>query len=445
MSRDMWDPRQYRAYEAERARPFFDLLDRVDVDAPAYVVDLGCGPGERTADLAARWPDAVVEGVDRSPQMIADAQRLADQHANGGSNRRASREPERAPGGRPPGDETDGPAPEASEAVTEDSSAAGADPARASGQDGPRLRFSVGDIADWTPERPVDVIISSAAFQWVPGHQRMLARWVDALAPGGRLAFTMPGNFDGASHVILRELCRSERWRDRLASTIRHDIVSTPAEYVELLSGLGCRVDAWETTYLQVLPGPDPVLDWMRGTALRPALDALREPAQRREFLAELGARLREAYPRGAHGTVFPFRRIFAVAARPGRAARREPSVTGIHHVQLAAPSGSEPSMREFYGALLGMAEVPKPAALASRGGAWFRAPGLELHIGIEADFRPATKAHPGILVRDLDAMAERLGAAGHRVRPDDLLPGYRRFYVDDPAGNRIELLEPTP
>jgi trans-aconitate 2-methyltransferase len=398
MSRDIWDPHQYRAYEAERARPFFDLLDRVDVDAPAYVVDLGCGPGERTADLAARWPTAVVEGVDSSPQMIADAQRLADRD----------------------------------------------DLTWASAPNGPRLRFSVGDIADWAPQRPVDVIISSAAFQWVPGHQRMLSRWVDALTPGGRLAFTMPGNFDGASHVILRELCGSERWRDRLADTIRHDIVSTPAEYAELLSGLGCAVDAWETTYLQVLPGPDPVLDWMRGTALRPVLDALREPSQRSAFLDELGARLGEAYPRGAGGTVFPFRRIFVVAKRPGRTATK-PSVTGVHHVQLAAPPGSEPSMREFYGGLLGMAEAPKPAALASRGGAWFRAPGIELHIGIEKDFVPATKAHPGILVRDLDAMVDRLRAAGHRIRPDDLLPGYRRCYVDDPAGNRIELLEPAP
>jgi catechol 2,3-dioxygenase-like lactoylglutathione lyase family enzyme len=181
-------------------------------------------------------------------------------------------------------------------------------------------------------------------------------------------------------------------------------------------------------------------------------LDALPDPSEQQKFLAELGARLREAYPRGPHGTVFPFRRIFVVAGRhePGptshhdpTSTRRRPAPTGIHHVQLAAPPGSEPLMREFYGDLLGMAEVPKPAALAARGGAWFRAPGVELHIGIEADFRPARKAHPGILVRDLDAMAGRLRNAGHRVHPDDLLPGYRRFYIDDPAGNRLELLEP--
>jgi catechol 2,3-dioxygenase-like lactoylglutathione lyase family enzyme len=116
----------------------------------------------------------------------------------------------------------------------------------------------------------------------------------------------------------------------------------------------------------------------------------------------------------------------------------------GVHHVQLAAPPGAEPVMRDFYAGALGLAEVPKPAALAARGGVWFRAPGVEIHIGAEDGFRPARKAHPGILVRDLDALADRLRAAGHRVLPDDLLPGYRRFYVDDPAGNRLEFLQPV-
>ncbi|GAA4608691.1 VOC family protein [Actinoallomurus liliacearum] len=116
----------------------------------------------------------------------------------------------------------------------------------------------------------------------------------------------------------------------------------------------------------------------------------------------------------------------------------------GLHHVQLAAPPGTEPRMREFYAGILGLTEVPKPPALAARGGAWFRAPGVEVHIGAEADFRPARKAHPGILVRDLDALVDRLRAAGHQVRPDDLLPGYRRCYVDDPVGNRLEFLQPS-
>jgi catechol 2,3-dioxygenase-like lactoylglutathione lyase family enzyme len=117
--------------------------------------------------------------------------------------------------------------------------------------------------------------------------------------------------------------------------------------------------------------------------------------------------------------------------------------LAGIHHVQLAAPPGTEPLMREFYAGVLGLTEIPKPPALAARGGVWFGAPGIEIHIGVEEGFRPARKAHPGILVRDLDAMTVRLRAAGHEVRPDDLLPGFRRFYLDDPAGNRLELLQP--
>lgn len=262
MSRDIWNPRQYRAYSSHRSRPFFELLARVGADAPSYVVDLGCGPGERTADLAARWPGAVVEGVDDSERMIAEARRSA-----GGS-----------------------------------------------------VRFTVGDLAEWAPGRPVDVIFSNAAFQWVPAHRRLFPGWVEALAPGGWLAFGMPGNFDGPSHTLLRELCDSPRWADRLGGVNRHNVVGDPQEYLALLGDLGCEVDAWETTYLQVLQGEDPVLGWMKGTALRPALDVLTDTAERGEFLAELAGLLRQAYPPRPYGTVFPFRRIFVVA-RSGAAA----------------------------------------------------------------------------------------------------------------------------
>ena len=258
MSRDIWSPHEYRAYASHRSRPFFELLARVGAEHPSYVVDLGCGPGERTADLAARWPGAVVEGVDASERMIAEARRSA----------------------------------------------------------GGALRFTVGDLAGWTPGRPVDVIFSNAALQWVPEHRRLLPAWVGALAPGGWLAFGMPGNFDGPGHTLLRELCDSPRWGDRLGGVNRHDVVGDPQEYLDLLGGLGCEVDAWETTYLQVLQGEDPVLDWMRGTALRPALGVLTDDAERREFLTELAGLLREAYPPRPYGTVFPFRRIFVVSQR---------------------------------------------------------------------------------------------------------------------------------
>ncbi len=117
--------------------------------------------------------------------------------------------------------------------------------------------------------------------------------------------------------------------------------------------------------------------------------------------------------------------------------------LVGLHHVQLACPRGSEQVLRAFYGDVLGLTEVPKPPELAARGGVWFRSGALELHLGVEDDFRPARKAHPGLLVRDLTAYADRLAAHGVPVRWDDAFPGFRRCYVDDPHGNRLELMEP--
>lgn len=115
-----------------------------------------------------------------------------------------------------------------------------------------------------------------------------------------------------------------------------------------------------------------------------------------------------------------------------------------IHHVQLACPAGSEPALREFYGGVLGLDEVQKPPGLAARGGCWFRGHGIELHLGVEEDFRPARKAHPGLLVTGLDGWAGRLRDAGYPVRFDDGFPGMRRFYSQDPHGNRLEFLEPV-
>jgi catechol 2,3-dioxygenase-like lactoylglutathione lyase family enzyme len=117
----------------------------------------------------------------------------------------------------------------------------------------------------------------------------------------------------------------------------------------------------------------------------------------------------------------------------------------GLHHVQLAAPPGSEQALRHFYGTVLGMTEVAKPPVLAARGGAWFRSGALELHLGIEDGFRPAHRAHPGIIVSDIDAVVKRLGDHGVAAQWDDNFPGFRRCYVADPHGNRLELLEPQP
>jgi len=179
---------------------------------------------------------------------------------------------------------------------------------------GDRLTFQAGDIAEWKAERPVDVLVSNAALQWVPEHLDLLPSFVAALAPGGRLAFQVPGNFDQPSHVLLRELAADPRYAEFTAGRIR-PAAHGAVRYLDALEPLGCRVDGWETTYLHVLTGPDPVFRWISGTGARPVLQALPDEL-RSEFEREYRQRLREAYPERSGRTVLPFRRVFVVAAK---------------------------------------------------------------------------------------------------------------------------------
>jgi trans-aconitate 2-methyltransferase len=257
----MWDPAVYLAYADERGRPFGELLARVGAGSPRRVVDLGCGPGTLTAGLAARWPEARVEGLDSSPSMIAKAAEL-------------------------------------------DSA----------------VSFGVADVREWTPEPDTDVVISNATLQWVPEHVSLLRSWAAALPSGAWLAFGVPGNFDAPSHRLLRSVARSGAWRQRLAAVeFRSSPVLDAVGYASLLRSLGCEVDAWETTYVHVLPAGDahPVLAWMSGTALRPVRAEL-DDAEWGAFAAELGGELAAAYPVGPAGVLFPFRRIFVVARTAG-------------------------------------------------------------------------------------------------------------------------------
>jgi trans-aconitate 2-methyltransferase len=249
-----WDPGTYLAYADERGRSFVDLLARVGAEAPASVVDLGCGPGNLTTLLRSRWPDADIRGLDSSAEMIEKA-READ----------------------------------------------------------PTVTFEVADLRTWVRESGgVDVLVSNATLQWVPGHLDLLPALVGRLNHGGWLAFQVPGNFEEPSHTIRRELVAEEPYAAHTAGVAvpsSHD----PAVYLESLTALGCTVDAWETTYLHVLTGPDPVFTWVSGTGARPTLQAL--PDQLRPaFEEEFKRRLRAAYPDHDGRVVLPFRRVFVVA-----------------------------------------------------------------------------------------------------------------------------------
>ena len=258
-----WDPDQYLQFAAERGRPFDDLLGRVPEEDPAVVVDLGCGPGTLTRTLADRWPLARVLGVDSSPEMVQRA-------------------------------------------VAEGTSE--------------RLGFSVGDLRDWRPDEPVDVLLSNATLQWVPDHLVLLPSLVDAVRPGGWFAFQVPGNFGDRSHTAMAEVATSPRWRERFDGRDRaRPAVEQPAAYLDRLAGLGCTVDAWETTYQHVLQGPDAVVRWVSGTGLRPYLQVLADDDEREAFLADYRALVALAYPERPWGTVLPFRRIFVVARREVR------------------------------------------------------------------------------------------------------------------------------
>jgi trans-aconitate 2-methyltransferase len=250
-----WDPTQYLSFGDHRLRPFVELLQRFDVSA-RRVVDLGCGPGNATVLLNARWPEAVVLGVDESPEMIAQAKAR----------------------------EIEG-----------------------------RLSFQLGDLRGFRPPEKVDVLISNATFQWVPGHRELFPHFVEMLAPGGAFGFQVPGMQESRSHMLQYELASSVPYADKLASQLRLNSIDSTESYIETLSALGCDMDAWETTYFQVLQGQDAVLEWTKGSSLRPFTSVL-DPDEASDFTERYRVALAQAYPATSQGTIYPFRRVFVVA-----------------------------------------------------------------------------------------------------------------------------------
>ncbi len=252
-----WDPNVYLSFEVERTRPAIELLARVPNGSPANIADLGCGPGNSTALLVARWPHARIEGIDSSPDMLDEA-----------------------------------------------------------AESGVRATWCQADIADWNPQHKVDVIFANAAFQWVADHRILLPRLMSFLDQGGTLAFQVPRNFDEPCHRLLHAVAQDGPWAPKLNGVRDWWNVCAPDDYFSTLEPHSARIDIWETRYLQVLDGEDAIFRWMSGTGLRPFAAALKG-AERDAFLAEYKSRLAEAYPMRASGkTLYPFQRLFCVAVR---------------------------------------------------------------------------------------------------------------------------------
>ncbi len=254
-----WDPKIYLAFGGERTRAGAELLARIDCEAPRNVTDLGCGPGNSTALLAARWPDATIDGIDNSPAMLREAR-----------------------------------------------------------ESGVQARWIEADVAHWVPDTPNDVIYANATLHWVPDHTTLLPRLASHLASGGILAFQVPRNFREPSHAIMQELAGEPRWANKLRGVGDWWNVLEPEQYYATLEPLCDSIDIWETRYLQRLEGEDAVYRWVFGTGLRPYADAL-DGAEREAFLNEYRARVARAYPRRTSGiTLFPFQRLFCVAKKKG-------------------------------------------------------------------------------------------------------------------------------
>ena len=252
-----WDPVQYLRFADHRLRPGVELLARIDVERPRRVYDLGAGAGNLTRLLQERWPEAGVVGVENSAPMLERA--------------RAAQ---------------------------------------------PEIEWEEADLSRWQAAEPAGVIYSNAALHWLGGHERLFPALLGMLAPGGALAVQMPRNFAAPSHTLIAEAARDGPWRDALEPLLRASPVHEPAFYYDLLAPRAAGLDIWETEYLQVLEGEDPVKEWTKGSALVPLLEALPQ-AQREPFEARYAELVAAAYPRRADGrTLFPFRRLFIVARR---------------------------------------------------------------------------------------------------------------------------------
>jgi trans-aconitate 2-methyltransferase len=253
-----WSAEQYLKFEDERTRPSRDLLAQIPLVEARKIVDIGCGPGNSTELLAKRWPNAKIIGIDTSADMLRQARARL-----------------------------------------------------------PQQTFIEANVAHWAPPDNVDVLFGNAIFQWVPGHLKQLQRLLAGLAPGGVLAVQVPDSLNEPAHLLMREVAALDRWRDQLSEKARvRDELPPPGGYYDALRPLCTRLELWHTIYYHVLDNAEAVVEWVKGTGLRPFLDLL-EPSEVKQFLSVYTERVAAIYPVQADGKViFRFPRMFIVAVK---------------------------------------------------------------------------------------------------------------------------------
>ena len=254
-----WSPNQYLAFEDDRTRPVRDLVAAIPTHQASFAVDIGCGPGNSTEILANRYPHATTTGFDTSPEMVAAAQKRL-----------------------------------------------------------PALAFEVTDVTTWTPPQPCDVMLSNAVLQWVPDHPTLFPRLASHLAPGGTLAIQMPDNMQEPVQTAMRDVAASGPWAPAIAAAGgKREAMADATGYYRMLRPHCAHVDIWRTTYHHVLPGGvDAVIEWFKGSGLRPFLAPL-DPQMREAYLAEYRATIAPLFPPMPGGAVLlPFPRLFIVATR---------------------------------------------------------------------------------------------------------------------------------
>jgi len=254
-----WNAQHYLRFGAERTRPATDLVAHIDMKAPREIVDLGCGPGNSTQVLGARWPNAIVCGIDNSPEMIAAARTTY-----------------------------------------------------------PTQEWILADLSTWVPDSPVDLVFSNAALQWLGDHRTLLPRLFAAVADGGAFGFQVPSsNYTGVRRLI-HGISNDPMWRDRMTAPRSALTMEEPSVYYDILAGQAAAIDIWETEYFHPMDSADAIVDWMAGTGLRPFLEVLDDDTERQRFMrllrAQVAADYRPPHPDGK--VLFPFRRTFVIAYR---------------------------------------------------------------------------------------------------------------------------------